>query len=164
MRTFLLPLAAAITLVHSEAVQSASADYCRPYARDLTQVLINYIWERAYNTCMNVEGADPKVPDNWRSAWIVIDPTSNPTEVTAATKIHIAALPKPLKPPPPVKVDPDPLGLTPPAPIPDPPAKPSSATPDKAQCIKYWPRTYRASDNTIIRGDSKQRTRIKCPY
>src|SRR5262245_53380407 len=73
-----------------------SPDYCRPYARDLTQVMINYIWNRAYSTCLNVEGPDPTVPDNWQDAWKIVDPQLDKigAEIDAALRLDKKKLSK----------------------------------------------------------------------
>jgi|SRR5215467_4839543 len=55
----------------SRPVHSAEADYCRPYAAQLSQKLIRYIWNRLYTTCLNSDQRPtPPVDDN--SAWALI--------------------------------------------------------------------------------------------
>lgn len=153
---------------------AADGDYCRPYARDLTQKMINYIWQRAYSTCMNdVNGIEPAVPDDWQSAWKVIEVVPglddaghsliDPKKVRKLGVVPAAGKPR---------ID-DPLTLDdgePPATLDEPPAPVSKRSKVKSKagngvndalCRKYFPASFRASDGTVIR--KKGHKRVKCP-
>jgi hypothetical protein len=64
MRAPAVLLLAALTSLPAAA---ADPDLCRPYARDLTQLMINRVWTRAYTTCLLLE-EDPVVPGSWTDA------------------------------------------------------------------------------------------------
>lgn len=51
----------------------ASTEYCRPYARDMTQAAITYIWNRAYTTCLNSD-EDPPLITDWHAVLGIVDP------------------------------------------------------------------------------------------
>lgn len=155
-------MAALVTSLAPDA-HGSSMDYCRPYARDLTQVLIKYIWMRAYASCVNSED-DPRVPDNWQSAWFLVDPIGENidpegvlkkkrklavTPATAGRLDKVASLPPLDKV---ASLPPDPLPADPPA---DPPPSKSktkmaqvsgSGGNPQAVCIKAGMRTVYKSN------------------
>ncbi len=63
MLTVILLAIAAIVFSLSVAF-SASMDYCRPYANQVTQRMMSYVWNRAYSTCLNLDD-EPKLPTRW---------------------------------------------------------------------------------------------------
>jgi hypothetical protein len=67
-----------LCLVRSDDVSGASMDYYRPYAAQTSQLLLTWAWQRAYTSCLNVEGEDPVVPETAQGALDVIAPTRLP--------------------------------------------------------------------------------------
>lgn len=56
----------------THTANAASMEYCRPYAAKFSQTMINYIWNRAYTTCLN-EDEDPTLPTRWADAVGIIN-------------------------------------------------------------------------------------------
>src|SRR5262245_1882344 len=140
----------------------ASPEICRPYARDLTQLLINYAWNRAYSTCLNSDD-DPILPDTWRGAADVIFGDQLSTSVVLPM-----VRPQPLSE----------LGVVPaidPSDVPDDPptrsVKPSKPVGKSGYakgtkqwvvyCRRNYPASFRASDGTVIIKRGRKRT--ACP-
>lgn len=139
----------AALVLASTAAHAGSADYCRPYARDVTQAMIEFIWNRAYTECLNVEGPDPQVPATWQDAWKVVDPT--PVQQPADRFREIKSIGVV-----PATGDPDEQPLPP-----KPKVKKAKAAVDWSACRKYYPASFRTSDGTVIR--KKGQKRVKCP-
>lgn len=160
---------------------AADMNYCRPYARDLTQVLVNYIWKRAYSNCLNVEGKDPVVPDNWQSAWLVVEPVAvTPVDLSKVGVVPATDNPKPKR----KYIISDPLPDDPPVDVAPDSVKVASVTKAVAvtksvtsvgkgrsgyakgtaqwnsYCKRYWPASFDAKTGTIIKRGHR---RIPCP-
>lgn len=58
-------------LLAASPVGAADPDYCRPYAAQLSQRLITYVWNRAYTTCLN-EDEPPALPLTNEEGWKII--------------------------------------------------------------------------------------------
>lgn len=77
---FAFALGAFLAAVTCDYTHAASMDYCRPYAAKFTQAMINYIWNRAYTTCLNSDD-DPTVPTRWPDAVGIVN--GSPLDVSA---------------------------------------------------------------------------------
>jgi hypothetical protein len=75
--------------VLSTPAHAGDINYCRPYAAQLTQTFINYVWKRAYTACLNVEGEDPIPPNNWLTAWNIVAPESDLKAVALTSKTSL---------------------------------------------------------------------------
>lgn len=49
----------------------ASMDYCRPYAAQTAEMLMKYVWLRAYSSCLNSD-EDPALPTSQASLFQLI--------------------------------------------------------------------------------------------
>lgn len=92
-----LIVTALVFMLTSTPATASDTNYCRPYAAKLTQTFINYVWNRAYTACLNVEGDDPLPPNNWMTAWRIVAPEADLKVIEAS----------------PVKVDLDKIGNVP---------------------------------------------------
>lgn len=108
-------------------------NYCRPYADQFTEKFRQYVWNRAYSTCLNSYG-DPAVPKDWKSATDVV----NGDEVDYTGLVgDVPAIGAPLN------VDTDPL-----------------KTAWRAACAREY-RTWDPKTETVVR--SKRSRRVTCP-
>lgn len=67
----LIAAIAAVLATISTAL-SANMEYCRPYADQFSQKFQQYVWNRAYSTCLNSYG-DPVVPKAWKEATDIVN-------------------------------------------------------------------------------------------
>lgn len=51
---------------------SSDMNYCRPYADQFSKKFQQYVWNRAYSTCLNSYG-DPVVPKSWKEATDIVN-------------------------------------------------------------------------------------------
>lgn len=134
---FLMGLAILLTVLMITLVWGASPDVCRPYARDLTQTMIKYLWDRAYTTCLNSD-EDPIVPDTWQDGYGVVFENKPPIPVSRPPDI-------------------DKIGVVP-------AMGPSGFATGSDEWVKWCKdnyRTFRVKDGTVVRRGNKKR--VPCP-
>lgn len=87
-------LAATPLLVPAETAEMA---LCRPYAAQLAQFMVKYVWLRAYNNCIADENEKPpQLPTDWQSALQQVVP---PTEIGEVSEpISSEVITKPVTP------------------------------------------------------------------
>lgn len=137
MRTFALVLAAAV--LASSPAGAAEANICRPYARQIADLVIKFTWFRAYTICLNSD-EPPAVP------------------VTALEALSLVEVRPPDDPPvPPARPErPErPIGKS---------GFPAGSAGWLAWCKRYYPRSFSAADGSVIQpADRRRHTRSPCP-
>jgi len=63
----------------------ASMEYCRPYAAQAAEMLMKYVWLRAYTSCLNYD-EEPKLPTSQATLFQLIPPPPGSVPATAAPK------------------------------------------------------------------------------
>jgi hypothetical protein len=135
----------ALLLVTTSAY-AADPNVCRPYARDFTQQIIRYTWNRAYVHCLAMEST-PVLPRDWDSEMKILLPDTTPPIDTSQIGV-VPATGKPVDAPkPPV------------APV---AAKPTHDAARAASCARHHPQSWRASDGTWNKFVGGKWMRVPC--
>jgi hypothetical protein len=75
----------AATMTLSAPAFGASMEYCRPYAAQTAEMLMKYVWLRAYTNCLNAE-EDPKLPSSQATLFRLIPPAPGSVPATDTPK------------------------------------------------------------------------------
>jgi hypothetical protein len=139
----------AIAVITASVAWSASQEYCRPYATNLTEKVIKRIWTTFYATCLN-QDEDPTEPTDWPAIADIINQEG--IGVVPATDKLPEPKPRPEK-------APDPEGLAP-----DVCGRPASgfaiASSEQTRWCKSHFRSFRSKDGTVV--CSRPRKRVPC--
>jgi hypothetical protein len=68
----------------------ASVEYCKPYAASTTEMLVKYVWLRAYTSCLNAD-EEPKLSPATQEALIQMMPVEPKTPEVAPEKPKFSA-------------------------------------------------------------------------
>lgn len=77
-----IALVAMLTTTH---VFGASMEVCRPYAAQTAEMLMKYVWLRAYSSCLNSD-EDPAAPMSQATLFELLPPAPGSVPATEAPK------------------------------------------------------------------------------
>ena len=132
---------------------------CKPYASDLLNRQMNWLWQRAFNHCKLLEENAPNPPPegDWQGAMRILDPNYTPLPIS-----EIGNTPAGDKPPMPQE---RPAAASPPAPVQAAAPARSSASAAAAKCKSTHPSGFQANKgagtyNVLV---GKKWVRVACP-
>jgi len=68
-----MKIALTVAMLMATPVFGASIDYCKPYAAQTTEMMVKYLWLRAYSSCLNAD-EEPQVSPATQESLIKLIP------------------------------------------------------------------------------------------